>query len=373
MNISIKLIGSYIIIVSFILFSACGSTNKPDTKNKPAISTENHSNNKGQSIRLDIKTEDGNKSEFIIGEEIVFLVEQKDTVPIDSVQYFVNNQYLETSVKLPAKIKWNSKLAKTGRNNFEARAFAKGDKTNWKLGLSMLSDIKPKEYSYKVINTFHHDRAAYTQGLVYEDGFLYEATGLKGESTLRKVQLGTGEVFQAYTLPSDIFGEGIALYKDKIIQLSYRAYTGFVYDKNNFTLLMKFNYPKPTEGWGLTFDGENLIMSDGTHNLYFIDPVSFSETGKLEVYDDEGPVNKLNELELIKGELWANIYTTDRIVKIDIKTGKVTAYIDLTEILPQKDYERNTDVLNGIAYDEKGDRIFVTGKKWPKLFEIKLK
>ena len=136
---------------------------------------------------------------------------------------------------------------------------------------------------------------------------------------------------------------------------------------------MKFNYPKPTEGWGLTIDGKNLIMSDGTHNLYFIDPVSFSQTGKLEVYDNKGPVKKLNELEIINGELWANIYTTDRIAKIDLKTGKVLAYIDLTEILPQKDYERDTDVLNGIAYDKKNDRIFVTGKKWPKLFEIKIK
>ena len=136
---------------------------------------------------------------------------------------------------------------------------------------------------------------------------------------------------------------------------------------------MKFNYPKPTEGWGLTNDGENLIMSDGSHNLYFLDPVSFSQTGKLEVYDHKGPVKRLNELELINGILWANIYTTDKIAKIDLKTGKVLAYIDLTEILPQKDYDRYTDVLNGIAYDEKNDRIFVTGKKWPKLFEIKIK
>jgi len=273
---------------------------------------------------------------------------------------------------LPIKIKWNSNEAKTGKNNFEARVLAEGNRETWKLSLNLISDIKPKVSSFKIINIFTHDRAAFTQGLVYENGFLFEATGLKGESTVRKVQLVTGEVIQTITLPTEIFGEGITIFNDKIIQLSYRAYTGFVYDKKSFKLLMKFNYPKPTEGWGLTNDGQNLIMSDGTHNLYFIDPVSFSQTGKLEVYDDKGPVKKLNELEFIKGELWANIYTTDRIAKIDLKTGKVLAYIDLTEILPQKDYERDTDVLNGIAYDKKNDRIFVTGKKWPKLFEIKI-
>ncbi|RLD68704.1 MAG: glutaminyl-peptide cyclotransferase [Bacteroidetes bacterium] len=373
MNFSIKLYKYLLVIIFFALFLSCGNQTESNHKNEHKLITENNQNNAKQNIQLDIKTSDKNKTEFIIGEEITFLIEQKDTNQIDSVQFFIDNQFLETITILPTKIKWNSKQAKTGKNNFEARVFFKQNKETWKLSFTLISDIEPKGYSYKIVNIFPHDRAAYTQGLVYENGFLYEATGQKGESTLRKVQLGTGEVIQSFTLPKEIFGEGIAIFNEKIIQLSYRAYTGFVYDKKSFSLLMKFNYPKPIEGWGLTNDDKNLIMSDGSHNLYFIDPVSFSQTGKLEVYDNKGPVKRLNELELINGELWANIYTTDRIAKIDLKTGKVLAYIDLTEILPQKDYERDTDVLNGIAYDEKNDRIFVTGKRWPKLFEIKIK
>ena len=320
MNFSIKLYKCLPVIIFLALFLSCDNQNKSNHKNENEITHENIQNNAKQHIQLDIKTLDKNKTEYVIGEEITFLIEQKDTNRVDSVQFFIDNKFLETITTLPAKIKWNSNKAKTGKNNFEARAFIQENKQIWKLSLTLLSDIQPKEFSFEIINIFPHDRAAYTQGLVYEDGFLYEATGQRGESTLRKVQLGTGEVFQTYTLPSEIFGEGITIYNEKIIQLSYQAYTGFVYDKKSFNLLMKFNYPKPTEGWGLTYDGKNLIMSDGTHNLYFIDPVSFSQTGKLEVYDNKGPEKKLNELEIINGELWANIYTKERITKIDLKT-----------------------------------------------------
>ncbi|MEN8119233.1 MAG: glutaminyl-peptide cyclotransferase [Bacteroidota bacterium] len=373
MKISITLSRYLLIILSFTLFLSCDGQNKSNHKNENNVTNENISNDAEKNIKLDIKILNESKTEFIIGEEITFLIEQKESIQVDSVQFFIDNSFLESTASLPAKIKWKSNKAKAGKNNFEARVFIDENKETRKLSFTLISDIQPKKHSFKIVNIFPHDRAAYTQGLVYENGFLFEATGQKGESTLRKVQLGTGEVIQSYTLPTEIFGEGISIFNDKIIQLSYQAYTGFVYDKKSFKLLMKFNYPKPTEGWGLTNDGRSLIMSDGTHNLYFIDPVSFSQTGKLEVYDNKGPVKNLNELELINGELWANIYTTDRIAKIDLKTGKVIAYIDLTEILPQKDYERDTDVLNGIAYDEKNDRIFVTGKRWPKLFEITIK
>ncbi len=373
MNNLIKSVRFNLIIILFTLFLSCNNNSNSNNKTNNHVTQENIKNTSHKNIKLDIKIQGENKTEFIIGKKFTFLIEQKDTTQFDSVQFFINNQFLKTSTIIPTKITWNSNNAKTGKNSFEARVFSQENMENWKLSLTLLSDIKPEEYSFKIINTFPHDRAAYTQGLVYEDGFLYEATGVKGESTLRKVQLATGEILQAVTLPKDIFGEGITLFGDKIIQLSYQAYTGFVFDKKSFKLLVKFNYPKPTEGWGLTNDGKNLIMSDGTHNLYYIDPVSFSQTGKLEVYDQKGPVNRLNELDIINGELWANIYTTDKIAKIDLKTGKVIAYIDLTEILPQKDYERDTDVLNGIAYDEENDRIFVTGKRWPKLFEIQLK
>ncbi len=163
----------------------------------------------------------------------------------------------------------------------------------------------------------------------------------------------------------------ITIFNDKIIQLSWLKHIVFVYDKTSFKLLMKFNYP--TEGWGLTNNDKNIIMSDGTHNLYFLDTESYTQVDKIEVYDNKKRVRNLNELELINGDIYANIYTTNKIAIIDAKSGKVKAYIDLTDILPDKDYvEGETDVLNGIAYDKKGDRLFVTGKYWPKLFEIKL-
>lgn len=358
----------WILLLLFIL-SCSDTSNKKEQDVK--LNIRQSTENVNKSVQLKLKTTD-NKNEYTIGDKISFIVEQIDTLSIDSVQFFMNSDYLSGQKQVPATIEWNSTNAKTGKNTFEVRVFGKSFVDSKRLSIILFSDIEPKQFGYKVINTFHHDRSAYTQGLVYENGYLYEATGLRGASTLRKVQLGTGEVIQTYTLPKDIFGEGIAIVGNKIIQLSYQSYTGFVYDKNSFNPIMKFNYPKAIEGWGLCYDGANLIMSDGSYNLYFLDPVSFTETKKLQVYDNKGPVKKLNELEIIDGVLWANIYLTFKIVQIDLKTGKVLAYIDLTDILPQDDYEKDTDVLNGIAYDTKNKRIFVTGKKWPKLFEIQL-
>jgi glutaminyl-peptide cyclotransferase len=240
-----------------------------------------------------------------------------------------------------------------------------------KFSVTFMSDIVPKTYGYEIIKVYPHDTKAYTQGLVFDNGFLYEATGLKGESTLRKEQLSTGDPIQSISLDSQIFGEGITIFNDKIIQLSWQNNIGFVYDKKTFQLLEKFNYP--TEGWGLTNDRKNLIMSDGTNKLYFLEPQSYSEIGRIEVFDNKGPVDELNELEYINGQVYANIYRTDKIACIDPKTGKVLAYIDLSKLLPSGDYLPDTDVLNGIAYDIAGKRLFVTGKKWPKLFEIKVK
>ena len=360
------------ILLVLLLAGIMSCTNKIEHDNKSHNNTKKvETNNTNTSVKISINTAD-NKQEYTLGNTINFIVKQEDTLQIDSVQFYINNKLLKTQKVLPSTINWNSANAKTGKNIFEARVYSQKINSRKRLSITLLSDVKPLNYTYRIINTFHHDRSAYTQGLVYENGFMYEATGLRSESTLRKVQLGTGDVIQTYSLPKEIFGEGIALVNDRIIQLTYTSYTGFVYDKESFNLLMKFNYPKAVEGWGLSYDGKNLIMSDGTYNLHFLDPESFSETGKLEVYDDKGPVNKLNELEIIDGILWANIYTTFKIVQIDIKTGKVLAYIDLSNILPQKDYEKDTDVLNGIAYDKTKKRIFVTGKKWPKLFEIQL-
>ena len=227
------------------------------------------------------------------------------------------------------------------------------------------------EYGYDVVHVYPHDRAAFTEGLFYLDGFLYESTGLTRESFIRQVKLETGEVIRNHNLPPGIFGEGIIKWKDKLIQLTYETEFGYVYDFNTFTELRQFKYKG--EGWSLTTDGKVIYMDDGSDQIRIWDPETLEEKGRITVTDGGQPVKDINELEWVKGELFANIWKTDRIARIDPKTGHVTGWIDLTGLLSPKDrIADETDVLNGIAYDAEHDRLFVTGKKWPKLFEIKL-
>lgn len=225
-------------------------------------------------------------------------------------------------------------------------------------------------FTYQVVSMYPHDPGAFTQGLVYADEFLYEGTGLTGRSSLRKVDLETGSVLRIRELDPHLFGEGITLYKDTIIQITWQSHRGFVYDKDTFELLEEFTYP--TEGWGITFDGLYLIMSDGTAVLHFLDPETFFEVKTIEVHDDSGPVTRLNELEFVKGRIYANVWLTDTIIIIDPETGEVTGWIDLQGLLSSQGVSQEADVLNGIAYDAQGDRLFVTGKLWPYLFEIRL-
>ncbi len=241
--------------------------------------------------------------------------------------------------------------------------------------VTLLTGVSPPEksapvYGYKVVNIYPHDPEAFTQGLVYADGVLYEGTGLEGKSSLRKVALKTGTVLQLHELPNAYFGEGIAVWGDKIIQLTWETNVGFYYDRHSFTLIDQFYYS--TQGWGLTHDGERLIMSDGSATLYFLDPGTFMEISRVEVTDENGPVDKLNELEYVRGEIFANVWPSDRIARISPQTGKVLGWIDLAGLLGHYKNNREVDVLNGIAYDAENDRLFVTGKFWPKLFEIKL-
>jgi glutamine cyclotransferase len=226
------------------------------------------------------------------------------------------------------------------------------------------------EYGYDVVHVFPHDPEAYTQGLFYLNGVMYESTGLNGQSSIRKVRLETGEVLQKRDIPEQYFGEGIINWKDRLLEITWKSEVGFIYDLNSFAPKGQFMYPG--EGWGLTQDGKRIIMSDGSAELRFWDPETLRETGRVTVTDDGRPVDQLNELEWIKGEVFANVYQTNRIARIDPGTGKITGWIDLTGILPPADRFRQVDVLNGIAYDARTDRLFVTGKLWPKLFEIKL-
>jgi len=231
-------------------------------------------------------------------------------------------------------------------------------------------DVVP-DYTYEIIGGYPHDEAAFTQGLVFENGILYEGTGLRGRSSLRKVDLETGQILQIHQLPAHLFGEGITVYNNKIIQLTWRFNKGFVYDKNSFELLAEFNCP--TEGWGITYNGEYLIVSDGTATLYFLDPESFEKVRHVEVYDKRGgPVIRLNDLEYVKGEIYANVWKKDYIARISPQTGEVVGWIELKGLLPDGIIDNQEAVLNGIAYDRENSRLFVTGKLWPQLFEIKL-
>jgi glutaminyl-peptide cyclotransferase len=226
------------------------------------------------------------------------------------------------------------------------------------------------EYGYEIVHVYPHDPLAYTQGLFYLNGLLYEGTGLNGRSSIRKVRLETGEVLEKHDIGEEYFGEGIVNWKDRLLEITWRSQAGFIYDLASFATRGQFSYPG--EGWGLTQDGRRIIMSDGTSELRFWDPETLREVGRVLVTDDGRPVPELNELEWIKGEVYANVYQTDRIARIDPGSGKVVGWIDLAGILSAADRDRQVDVLNGIAYDAKGDRLFVTGKLWPKLFEIRL-
>lgn len=245
-----------------------------------------------------------------------------------------------------------------------------GEMERHNLNLTIFAAAPPQKYAFRKLATYTHDPDAYTQGLLYHNGMLYESTGTRGESTLRKVELSTGKVLKQTPLAANYFGEGLALWQNDLIQLTWTSNTGFVYDVESFTQKRTFNYS--TEGWGLASTDDELVMSDGSENLYFLDPYSLTETRRVQVYTDQSKVGNLNELEVIDGLIYANVYQTDKIVMIDPATGAVVGEASLEGIFNSQGYARRLDVLNGIAWDAGGRRLFVTGKWWPKLYQIEL-
>jgi len=238
------------------------------------------------------------------------------------------------------------------------------------LGQANASAGSTPKYIFAIVRVFPHDSSAYTQGLAYRDGFLYEGTGRNGQSSLRKVRLETGEVIQRFDLASEYFGEGITLVKDKIVQITWKSGVGFVYDLNNFRLLRKFSYSG--EGWGLAANGHQLFMSDGTSEIRVLDAETFQESRRLRVHEGSTPVDQLNELEFVEGQIFANIWHSNRIARISPLTGEVVGWIDLNGLLSPVYRLEPEAVLNGIAYDPLHKRLFVTGKLWPSIFEIRL-
>ncbi len=303
---------------------------------------------------------------FSIGDDIKLVI--KESREVDSIRIWFDGQLAATLYKQP----WDFTIQgivvrQTGRKALKVVAYrnSKRPQTITRF-MVVYSDSAPKHNGYRVVNSYPHDATAFTQGLVYDQGVLYEGTGQETHSSLRKIKLETGEVISQLNLESDLFGEGVTVYGDRIFQLTWQSKIGFVYDKSTFRMVNRIYYQ--TEGWGLTTMNDILVMSDGTNILYFVEPESFRVVSRIEVYDNKIKVDSLNELEFINGEIWANIWQKDVIARIDPESGKVIAYIDLKGLCKETDTSIN--VLNGIAYDSTGNRIFVTGKNWPRLYEI---
>jgi len=341
-------------------------------KNSVSTAETNNSLVEESVVSLIKMTDPVENSEFKLGEtiKVVLVSEKRDQVP-DSVLISFDGRAVAALRSSPWEFSIPSSLTiTTGRKSIKVTAYRNGKiKTSITRFTVLLSDIIPKRNGFKVIHTYPHDREAFTQGLFYDKGFLYEGTG-ETNSSLREVDLKTGKVQRQLSLNSSLFGEGITLYKDQIYQVTWTSKVGFVYEKSTFKQINKIYYQ--TQGWGLTTIGDRIVLSDGTNILYFIEPELFTVVSRIEVYDNEKKVDQLNELEYINGEIWANIWMTDLIARIDPASGKVIAYIDLKGILRDPDTDTSIKVLNGIAFDKEGNRIFVTGKNWPELFEIKL-
>lgn len=303
--------------------------------------------------------------------KVVLSVVDNTKLPDSAVIYF-DGKYVSSVKSGPWEYSIPSAFtASTGRKSLKVTAY-KGGKVQNTITRFMIvySDVIPKKYCYKVIHSYPHDRDAFTQGLVYDKGVLFEGTGQEASSSLREVILETGNVKRQLNLDGSLFGEGIAIYGDRLFQVTWENKVGFVYEKSTFKLINKIYYS--TQGWGLTTIKDKIVMSDGTNVIYFYDPETFTVVSKIEVYDNKEKIDSLNELEYINGEIWANIWMTDRIARIDPVSGKVIGYINLAGILNDPDTDTSVKVLNGIAFDRDNNRIFVTGKNWPKLFEIKI-
>lgn len=312
---------------------------------------------------------------FALGEDVKVALEVPKDEKFTAVTYLLDGKELETKSDAAPIVLKTSGLA-VGYRIISA-IVDRGDKKDTVIGNIVLkSNFKPKPLGYKVIKEFPHDTSSYTQGLEYHEGKFLESTGQYGFSTLRWVDIASGKALQRIDIDKKYFAEGATLVGDKIIMLSYRENVGFVYDAKTFKQLATFPYPTSREGWGLCYDGKQLIMTDGTNRLYFMNAETFTDERVVDVYDNAGAVDSLNELEYINGKLYANVYQQDYIVVIDPNSGIVEQKIDLSGLIPKsyfkEDVELQNDVLNGIAWDKQSDRLFVTGKKWPKLFEIKL-
>lgn len=306
-------------------------------------------------------------------QELTISVSDKKENPIDSVQFSISNKKI-LSNGTSATIKLND--YRLGKHTISAVVFFENQTKKVEKAIYIMADSAPDIYTFNVINTYPHDKKAYTQGLEYHNGFLYEGTGRNGTSYLRKVELETGKVLQQHDLDAQYFGEGITILHDKIYQLTWKAGKGFIYDLNSFELIKEFPYTKSREGWGLTNNGSHLIKTDGTERIWFLNPDTLLEEKYIEAYTNTQKVEKLNELEYINGKIYANRWQLNSILIIDPTSGKIEGAADLKGlkqlIEKEQSLDQDDEVLNGIAFDAETGRMFVTGKHWSKLYEIEL-
>lgn len=308
-------------------------------------------------------------------ESVNLSIENTENASIDSVVYYSNDVKLGTATTNKV---FNYKLNQLqfGVQDIKAEVFYEGKKAECITSFEIVSNITPKLYEtkdYTILNTYNHDLTAYTQGLEFYKGVLLEGTGQNGESTLRKTDYKTGTVTKSVPLSPDYFGEGITVFNGKIYQLTWKNKIGFIYNAETFVQEKTFDYFADIEGWGLTHNDTHLIMSDGSNKIYFLDPTTQKLVRSINVYSDTNAIPELNELEWIDGKIWANIYQKDAVVIINPENGAVEAVINFSDLKPKVKQHEDLDVLNGIAYNPTTKTVFITGKNWDKMFEIKLK
>ncbi|MBN2663553.1 MAG: glutaminyl-peptide cyclotransferase [Bacteroidales bacterium] len=362
----LKLTTFIVIFFASFFLNSCNenndvSNNQTDTNTQ----TVNH-----QALNFNFSFEFINQKQYKCGDSVSISFDITDTIKIDTIVLFVND-ILEKKFTNNFDYTFNTENFRVGVQKIKIIVYSDDKQKTIDKTVTLFSDITPKNVGYKVINSYNHDPEAYTQGLFYHEGTLYESTGLETRSSLRKTKVETGEILNSIIIPNNFFGEGIALFNNKIYQITWQDHVAYVLDKETLSIIAEFNYS--TEGWGITNDDTHLYMSDGTNNIYIIEPTNFSIVDKIQVFDNEKKIMYLNELEMINGLIYANVYTTDFIVVIDPATGKVLEKINLSGILPNSLKTPSTDVLNGIAYDKQNERIFITGKNWARLFEVEFK
>jgi len=312
-----------------------------------------------------------NGAKFKYGDSILITVSDLKLYNLDSIQVIIDSGFVLKANQIPTNFIWNPKSNILGNHLIKIIAYKYGVIKDIEIRqVTVLSNIIPLSYSYKIINTFLHDTSSFTEGLVFYNDFMYEGIGLYGKSGIQKINFQTGVVVDKVNLPQQDFGEGITIMQDTIYQLTWKSKLLYTYNLN-FKLLNSFPYPM--EGWGLTNNGKQLIASNGTSTIYFLNKNTLKMERRIEVYNQNKPIEKLNELEYIDGFIFSNIWKSDTIIKIDPETGRVLACLNLKEIsaLNTKTYQEN--VLNGIAYDKNNNDLFITGKKWSKLYQIKVK